>query len=110
MDRYDDVNTSAVVVVGFVSAILLFGIVVGVQALYFNYEHRVSESQAARFPEVESSNLIAEQEARLKRQGWLNAEKTKVAISIERAMRLIVEETRRRQKSEGGTADAKSSS
>lgn len=98
MARYDDVNTSAVVVVGFVSAIILFGVIVGVQALYFNYERSVNEKQKTRFPNIESANLVAEQEARLRREGWLNADKTQVAISIDRAMKLIVEETRKRQR------------
>ena len=41
---------------------------------------------------IDAKNLLAEQEAKLNRAGWLDREKGIVAIPIERAMELVVDE------------------
>jgi hypothetical protein len=89
-------------VVGVVSALLLFGLIVGIQVLYFEYQQTVDQQQAARVPNVEAKNLITEQEAKLQQQGWLDREQGKIAIPIERAMKLVVEEMQSRQRQREG--------
>ena len=40
----------------------------------------------------QAKNLLAEQEARLNRSGWIDREQGVVAIPIDRAMQLVVDE------------------
>ncbi len=105
MARHDDINTPSIAVIGFISAIVVFAIIVGVQALFFNYERAVIEEQETRLPSLEAANLIAEQEARLQRQGWINRDEGRVAISIDRAMKVVVEELRREQQGKEAAGD-----
>jgi hypothetical protein len=51
-------------------------------------------------PTVEANNLIAEQEARINRYGWIDRDKGQVAIPINRAMELVTNEYRRQQQEE----------
>ena len=99
MARYDDINTPAVVVVGFISAIVLFAAIVGVQTLYFRQQRMVIERQSLAAPAA-ADNLVAEQEARLRRRGWISREEGKVAVPIDRAMKLVVQELRQAQQEE----------
>jgi len=103
--RYDDINTPLVAVIGFISAIVIFAIIVGVQALYLSYEQAVIERRESRSPSVEAANLIAEQEARLQRQGWINREEGRIAISIDRAMQVVVHELKQEQNGKQATND-----
>ncbi len=105
MARYDDINTPLVAVIGFISAIVVFAIIVGVQALYFGYERSVIEQQETRSPSVGAANLIAEQETRLQRQGWINREEGRIAISIDRAMQVVVDDLRQEQKGKEAAGD-----
>lgn len=89
---YDDINTPAIVVVGFIGAILTFVLIVGVQTLYFNYQQTVLDSYASTDASRTADNLIAEQENLLNREGWLSKEDDQVSISIERAMQIVVRE------------------
>ncbi len=95
-ERYDDINTSSVAVVGFISAIAIFAIIVAVQTLYFNRMETLEQRKAGQ-QNPEAANLIAEQEGRLARKGWINRETGVVAVPIERAMKLVVEEMQAEQ-------------
>ena len=103
MARYDDINTPSIVVIGFISAIVVFAIIVGVQALYFSYEQTVIDRRETSSPSVEAANLIAEQETRLQRRGWINREEGRIAISIDRAMQVVVDELRQEQRGKEAT-------
>lgn len=93
MSRIDHVDARAVYVVGFVSVILVFAAVLGVQALYLRQTASV-ESERATTLSLDADNLIAEQELQLQRQGWLDRKTNQVAIPIDRAMELVVQEQR----------------
>ena len=92
MERYDDINTPMVAVIGLVSVILTFALIVGIQVLYHNFEQAEVQRKVVDAPSLEADNLMAEQEAQLNRYGWIDREKGKVAIPIDRAMEFVVNE------------------
>jgi hypothetical protein len=92
MERHNDVNTPLIALVGIVGAILTFALIVGLQALYFSYAQREIDRKVTAAPALESDSLVAEQEIKLTRYGWLNREQQQAAIPIERAMKLVADE------------------
>ncbi len=92
MPKYDDINTPMVMVVGVVSVVALVATVIGIQTLYYNQELAEEQRKVIAIDELDAKNLLAEQEATLNRAGWLNRNEGKIAIPIERAMKLVVDE------------------
>lgn len=89
----DDLNTPVIAVVGFVSAILTFAIVVGLQAGYHQYANYLhNESKVAKPGSDASTAIIASQKATMNDYGWVNKQEGKVALPIDRAMQLVVNE------------------
>lgn len=84
MAQQDDMNVGALWLVATVTLILIVATVIGIQALYLSYEKKVQADRPA--DTSQSSNLIAEQELRLQRMGWIDRPQGVVAIPIERAM------------------------
>lgn len=92
MARYDDINTTQVALTGFVSALLLFAVIVAVQVLYYNYVLAETNVKVIQSPNTEADSAIAEQEAALTTYGWLDRQAGKVQIPIDRAKQLVLEE------------------
>ena len=90
MERYNDTNTPMLALVGFVGAILVFALIVGLQVLYYATAEKEREQKVIEAPTAESDSLIAEQKIKLTQYGWLDRKQNKVAIPIERAMELVV--------------------
>lgn len=65
MARYDDLNTSAIAYATFISAILLFVIILLVQSLTYNWILGEDERKLAESHYTESDNEIAKQKAKL---------------------------------------------
>ena len=99
MAKYDDINTQLVAAVGLVSVLAVVGSIVGIQALYNNFELSEQDRKVVAIEAIDAKNLLAEQEAKLNRAGWIDREKGIVAIPIDRAMELVVRE--RKQPLEG---------
>ena len=99
----DGLNTSAIAIVGFLSAILVFACIVGLQALYAGYEAREFQSKVVQPASGESAeNLLAEQESKLVRYGWIDRAEGRVAIPIDRAMEMVTREQQLSAPSEDG--------
>lgn len=90
----DGLDTPGIVTAGFVAAIGTFTLIVALQAFYLFYTERGSRGERQRSPAHSSTSVIAEQRAQLRRYGWLDRERGVVAIPIERAMELTVQELR----------------
>ena len=93
MARYDDINTKLVGAVGLVSVLAVVGSIVGIQTLYNNFELSEQERKVVAIEAIDAKNLLAEQEAKLNRAGWIDRAKGIVAIPIDRAMELLGELT-----------------
>jgi hypothetical protein len=89
---HEELNTSAIALVGVVSAILIFAIIVLVTVVFYRvqsqYDYRNDISQ--RYVEV--SETTARQRGRLAGYGWVNQEKGIVHVPIERAIELVLDE------------------
>jgi FlaG/FlaF family flagellin (archaellin) len=86
-----DPSTSATVVVGIVGAILVFAIIVGLQALFYNLEtDTVAQIQQAAGPGELDRERTAQVE-RLHGYRWIDQKAGVVGIPIDEAMKLVVE-------------------
>ena len=91
--RYDDPNVAASAVVGFVSAILLFVIVVMLQAVFYRAEQRELMNKVYSQPNEALQQLDAVQLEQLNSYGWMSQADGVVHIPIERAMELVAAES-----------------
>jgi hypothetical protein len=85
-----DPGTPATVLVGIVGAILVFVVIVGLQALFYNAETQ-TVSQVDQGNPRQLSRLRAEQLEAINSYAWKDREQKVVTIPIDRAMELTVE-------------------
>lgn len=90
--RYDDPNVAASAVVGIISAILLFVIIVVLQAFFYRAERSELEKKVYSQPYQMLQQLDADQLELLNSYGWVNEAEGVVRIPIERAMDVIAAE------------------
>lgn len=101
MQRYNDTNTPMIALVGFVGAIVLFVLVIGLQVLYYAYVERSQQVKVIAIPTVASDTELAEQDIKLAQYGWIDRQKNQVAIPIGRAMEIVVSELQSSAAAEG---------
>lgn len=92
--RYDDPDVPASAVVGIVSAILLFVIIVALQALFYRMEEGERSRKVYEQPYEALQQLDADQLGTLSSYGWVDQQTQVAHIPINRAMELVVEESR----------------
>jgi hypothetical protein len=85
----DDVNTPVIALVGFISAILFFAIIVLLEVVFYWAETQQHEKDLGQPPQ-ELATLMHNQQARLAEYRWVDENKGVVAIPIDRAMELVV--------------------
>jgi FlaG/FlaF family flagellin (archaellin) len=90
--RYDDPNVPASAIVGIISAILLFAIIVALQALFYSFEEQELQRKVYGQPYEALQRLDADQVERLNSYGWISEPDGVVHIPIDRAMELTVED------------------
>jgi len=94
--RYDDPNVPVSAVVGIISAVLLFVVIIGLQALFFSMEKAEIDRKVTgrSFDDLERSR--ADQLEQLNSYGWVSEPDGVVHIPIERAMEIVVQEQQTR--------------
>jgi hypothetical protein len=92
MAEPNEVDVPVVVTVGLVSVFLTVATIFGVQALFFNYEQVQLEQKVISAKDTAAETHLASEETRLASYGWVDREKQRVAIPIERAMGAVVRE------------------
>lgn len=99
--NYDDPKADTLATIGFVGTLLFVALVIGLAALYFNVHNQEIDAKVlnADFPELR--RLQTEQRTALSGYRYANPEKSAVAIPIDRAMQLVVEEANRTAKPPG---------
>lgn len=90
--RYDDPNVAASAVVGIISAILLFVIIVVLQAFFYRAERSELEKKVYSQPYQMLQQLDADQLELLNSYSWVSEAEGVVRIPIERAMDVIAAE------------------
>ena len=88
----DGLNTSMIVVVGAIIVVLVFAIIIGVQALFFKVQDNENNRKYVSQPPVEFSTLKTEQEELLNGYHWISQPQGVVGIPIDRAMQIIIKE------------------
>lgn len=95
MAPQDDLNTSAVALVGFLGAVLVFIVIVALMVVFYRVETQQQYAKEILPAYSRSAQLAADQQGRLADYAWVDAEKRIARIPIERAMELVVEELAR---------------
>jgi hypothetical protein len=88
----DDLNTSKIAVVGFISALVVFALIILTQVLFYWAEAQQRLVKDIDQPYLEYANLTADQQAKLAKYQWLDQKEKIVGIPIKRAMELVVDE------------------
>jgi hypothetical protein len=88
----DDLNTPKIAVVGFISAIVVFALIILMQVMFYWAEARQRLVKDIDQPYLEYANLTADQQAKLAKYQWIDQKEKIVAIPIKRAMRLVVDD------------------
>lgn len=100
MERHNDLNTLKIAAVGLLGALLTMTIVLALQVLYYSAANEQFERKVIQAPATQSDTLLAEQAVKLTRYDWVDRQKNKVMIPIDRAMELVVKEVSARQSEE----------
>ena len=90
--RYDDPNVPVSVVVAIISAVLLFVIIIGLQAVYFSMQGTELDKKVLSRSNDALESVRAEQLEQLNSYGWVSQPEGVVHIPIDRAMELVVQE------------------
>jgi hypothetical protein len=90
--RYDDPNVATSAVVGIISAILLFVIIVVLQAFFYRAEQAELELKVYTQPYEALQQLDSKQLEQLSSYGWVSESDGVARIPIERAMDLVTAE------------------
>jgi hypothetical protein len=88
----DDLNTPKIAAVGFISAIIIFALIILMQVMYYWAESQQRVVKDIDQPYLEYATLAADQQAKLAKYQWLDQKEKTVAIPIRRAMELVVED------------------
>jgi hypothetical protein len=91
----DDVSAGPIVVIGIVGAILVFALIVAMQAVFLREEEKQRQEKVVGVPEEGIRALRADQLGALNGYRWIDEKKGVVGIPIDRAMELLVEESKR---------------
>lgn len=102
MKANDDPRASSTVVIGVIGALVLFLIVVALQAVYYRAERAESLDKVYRAVPEELTRVRNEQMGRLHTPRWVDRAQGVVAIPVEDAMDLVVEEAARARAAERG--------
>lgn len=95
MQRHDDLNVPLIVTWGSIACIVTFAIVLAIQVLYYQAAAAEEDRKVIAAQYEDSDSILASQEARLTRYGWLDRAQGQVTIPIQRAMQIVVEELER---------------
>jgi len=93
----DELRASPIVLVGVVSAILLFLLVVFVSGLFLHWEKEVSLEKASPLMPEELRRLRSQQMGEINSYRWISEKDGIVRIPIDRAMELVAREEARKQ-------------
>ena len=92
MQRHDDLNVPVMAYWGVLSCLLTFAIILGIQVVYYRAANAEVRRKVVGAVYVDSETVLAAQEAKLARYGWLNRDAGIVAIPVDRAMEIMVRE------------------
>jgi len=93
-EHREDPNAAMTILVGIVSSILLFAIIVALQALFYEVQDSEVERKMLRQGPAELRILRSDQLEQINTYRWVDQANGVVAIPVDRAMDLMVREAR----------------
>jgi len=90
--RYDDPKVTTSVIAGIIGAVVLFVVIVLLQALFYRMQAAERVRKVESQPNQELELVDAEQLQLLNSYGWVDQSNGVVRIPIDEAMRLVVAE------------------
>lgn len=97
-ERYDTVNTSGIVLVGFIAAILTFAIIIAVQAMFYSAKQAELVKKDINVADATVIETITQQRQKLTGYSWADDKKQKVSIPIEQAIAQVVQKEAEKRK------------
>ncbi|RCS54794.1 hypothetical protein DTL42_06620 [Bremerella cremea] len=89
---YDDLNTPMIALIGFLSAVVTFICIIGLQAAYLQYS-TTHEAEMRNVPFSNVDSLVTAQQAKLNSgYSWVNKETKTIAMPIDQAMKVVAEQ------------------
>jgi hypothetical protein len=88
---HGDLNLKLLAVIGIVSTLLLIEIVVVAEAYFYNTQEEEIIAKQVSQPSWELSEILLGQQTELNSYRWVDREKQRVSIPIDRAMKRYVE-------------------
>ena len=104
-ERYDTIDTSGIVLVGFMSAIVTFAIIIGVQAMYYSASQAELVKKDVNVADKMVIETVTRQRQKLTGYSWADDKKQKVSIPIEKAIAKVIEKEAARKTPEGSDAE-----
>ncbi len=95
---YDDLDTTMIAYVGTVGTIVTFFLVFAIAAFYYAFADSEHEVKVIKVPEKNAESILANQAAGLTEYRWIDQDKNIVAIPIDKAMQIVVQEEQQKQK------------
>jgi hypothetical protein len=92
MNAHEEIKAGSIVLVGVFSAILIFVLIVALQALFLHAQEDEAYDKVTSVQDEGLRGLQAQQLAVLHGYRWIDRKKGVVGIPIERAMERIIEE------------------
>lgn len=90
----NDLDTPTIVLIGFLSAILLFVLIIGMQVLYYTFQEAEINAKVISQKPAELTRTLLEQQEKLNAYRWVNEASGTVAIPIHAAMDRVVKDHR----------------
>lgn len=91
--RYEDPDVSVIALIGICGAIFLFVLTVAIQAFFYSAERAEHVRKVVDQPNEELAQIEAQHIEQLNGYRWVAQDAGTVAIPIDRAMALVVEES-----------------
>lgn len=90
--EHDELNTPAIVTVGIVASVVVFAVIVALQAWFAQAQRAEHQLKVVAPRSEELAGVVAEQQTQLHTYRWVDRQNGVVAIPIERAMELVARE------------------
>ncbi len=92
MARYDDLHTGTITLVGIVSAVITFVIIVAAQVLYYQFQSIEHQRKSVDVPLAQTDAALKIQNEELNSYSWIDREKGSVSVPIEVAKKEVLQE------------------
>lgn len=97
MSHYEDLNTTKIALVGFISMVIVFALILLMMVLFHREMAEQNQVKVIDQPAAEFDTLVADQRAKLASYRWIDPEKKNVQIPVRQAMDLVLDELRKAQ-------------